>query len=397
MVIDIEKIKIGDRIRKDFGDIEELADDIKENGLINPPTVNKDYVLLTGERRLRACKSLGWKQIEVRMMDTRDAEHELNIEISENNVRKAFSRKEEVDLMRRLFRIEQAKAKERQGERTDLPENFPGSLGDARDKTASQFGISGKQMEREFVITDNKNLLDPSDFADWDEGRLSTNKAYQMVKKRQQEIEAALRKAEQEKAEMQARVNRSQNEARTATSKANELQRQLQATKAEKETTERKLKQSQDAYRELEAAKPKETIVEVEKVVEKKVEVLPKDYEDLKSKAKLANALQQDLRKEKDKFAEQQKALLELKDELEELKWSTAQGQSTENIATNIYSFCTLCYNFIGNVGGLVWLTDKIADMPEKEKEMFLKAAYAFRDWALVFTQNLERSTGNGE
>lgn len=71
MLVDIDKIIVNDRIRKDFGDIQELADDIKENGLINPPVVNKGYELLAGERRLRACKMLGWPQIEVRMMDIR--------------------------------------------------------------------------------------------------------------------------------------------------------------------------------------------------------------------------------------------------------------------------------------------------------------------------------------
>ena len=82
MLIPITKIVVQNRIRKDFGDISELAKDIEENGLINPPVVNKNYVLLAGERRLRACESLGWSQIPVTMMDTRDAEHELNIEIS---------------------------------------------------------------------------------------------------------------------------------------------------------------------------------------------------------------------------------------------------------------------------------------------------------------------------
>ena len=70
MIIPISKIIVKDRIRKDYGDIKELANDIRDNGLINPPVINKDYVLLAGERRLRACKSLGWKQIPVTMMDS---------------------------------------------------------------------------------------------------------------------------------------------------------------------------------------------------------------------------------------------------------------------------------------------------------------------------------------
>lgn len=56
----IDDIKIGNRIHKDFGDIEELAGDIEQNGLINPPVVTPDLVLIAGERRLRALKHLGW-------------------------------------------------------------------------------------------------------------------------------------------------------------------------------------------------------------------------------------------------------------------------------------------------------------------------------------------------
>lgn len=178
MIVDIEKIIIKDRIRKDFGDIQELADDIKQNGLINPPVVNKNYELLAGERRLRACKSLGWSQIEIRMMDTRDAEHELNVEISENENRKEFSKAERVDYMKRLLAIEQVKASERMNNPTQKS-----AEGEARDITAKQFGISHDTMKKEISIVDHKDLLDPADFANWDEGKLSTNKAYQAIKK----------------------------------------------------------------------------------------------------------------------------------------------------------------------------------------------------------------------
>lgn len=195
MIVDIGKVIVKDRIRKDFGDIKELADDIEQNGLINPPVVNKDYELLAGERRLRACKSLGWSQIEIRMMDTRDAEHELNVEISENENRKAFSKAERVDYMRRLLRIEQAKASERQKAGVNLGETFPEG-GRARDKAAEQFGISGKTMEKEISIVDNKDKLTPEDFADWDEGRLSTNKAYRKVKEKLEEQELRLMQLE---------------------------------------------------------------------------------------------------------------------------------------------------------------------------------------------------------
>ncbi len=157
-----------------------MAEDIRQNGLINPPVVNKEYQLLAGERRLRACKLLGWPQIEVRMMDTRDAEHELNIEISENDVRKGFTKSERVDYIKRLLRIEQAKAKERQGEHTSASNNTEVQRSD--EATAKQFDMSATTMRRELFISDNSDLLDPADFADWDEGKLSTNKAFQRIK-----------------------------------------------------------------------------------------------------------------------------------------------------------------------------------------------------------------------
>jgi len=114
MLVNLEQIKVTDRIRKDFGDIQELADDIKENGLINPPVVTPDtYELIAGERRLKAMKLLGYRQIEVRPMSVKDAEHQLNLEISENETRKDFSKKERIDYARRLERIEKVKAEQR--------------------------------------------------------------------------------------------------------------------------------------------------------------------------------------------------------------------------------------------------------------------------------------------
>ena len=63
-------------------------------------------------------KLLGYKQIEVRPMAVKDAEHQLNLEISENEARKDFSKAERIDYARRLERIESLKAKERQATST---------------------------------------------------------------------------------------------------------------------------------------------------------------------------------------------------------------------------------------------------------------------------------------
>ena len=205
MLIEIEKIKIKDRIRKDFGNIQELADDIKDNGLINPPVITPDtYELITGERRIRAMKLLGYQQIEVRPMAVKDAEHQLNLEISENEARKDFSKAERIDYARRLERIESLKAKGRMSDGGKGKENFPYLKGQTRDTVASKLGIgSGKQYEKEKFIVDNKDSLTPEDFAEWDEGNLSTNKAFQKIKKEKELLEEQLKQLELSNQNMQ--------------------------------------------------------------------------------------------------------------------------------------------------------------------------------------------------
>lgn len=202
MLIDIEKVKVKDRIRKDFGNLQELADDIQDNGLINPPVVTPDsYELIAGERRLRAMKLLGFRQIEVRPMAIKDAEHALNLEISENETRKDFSKAERIDYARRLERVESIKAKERQGTRSDLTSVEKKTEVQRTDEfVAYKLGIGKKDTYRkEKFIVENKESLSPTDFSDWDEGKLSTNKAFTRIKQEKERLEKKVRELESRK------------------------------------------------------------------------------------------------------------------------------------------------------------------------------------------------------
>lgn len=111
-------------------------------------------------------------------MSVKDAEHQLNLEISENETRKDFNKAERIDYAKRLRVIEELKAKERQGERNDLCESFHTSDDKIRssDIVADKLGVgSSRQLEKEEFIVANKDSLTPKDFAKWDDGRLCTN------------------------------------------------------------------------------------------------------------------------------------------------------------------------------------------------------------------------------
>lgn len=57
--VEISKITIGKRFRKDLGNIKELAQSIDLVGLLQPIGITKQYKLEFGQRRLEAVKSLG--------------------------------------------------------------------------------------------------------------------------------------------------------------------------------------------------------------------------------------------------------------------------------------------------------------------------------------------------
>jgi len=61
--VKIADIKIGNRFRKDLGDIKTLAGCIQEIGLLQPIVVNQDNELIAGQRRLVSCK--GDKEIAI--------------------------------------------------------------------------------------------------------------------------------------------------------------------------------------------------------------------------------------------------------------------------------------------------------------------------------------------
>ena len=137
----------------------------------------------------------------------------------------------------------------------------------------------------------------------------------------------------------------------------------------------------------------KDRIATLEKQKTQTVEVVPDDYKEVKSKAKAYDA---ESRRLNDKLADAYKKQRELEDRIRELQEVTREGLDHKNLTENVYFFCTTANNFVGNVGGLVWLTEHIAEMPKKERDLFLKASAALQDFANVFNQNLRRAMDEG-
>jgi hypothetical protein len=152
----LEAIRVEGRFRRELGDIDSLAANIAEVGLLHPIVVTPDYRLIAGARRLRAMRKLDRTRVPVRIVPIDDI---VRGEFAENVNRKDFTPSEMVaigeaiePLMRERARERQAAAGPASGKGKKKPSGsgkLPGPLkGDARDHVARYCGTSGKTYEK---------------------------------------------------------------------------------------------------------------------------------------------------------------------------------------------------------------------------------------------------------
>ncbi len=186
----VERIIVGDRHRKDMGDIEGLARSINELGLLHPIVVRPDGTLIAGERRLRAVQMLGWQDVPVTMVDLEDV---VRGEFAENTIRKDFTITEALAIAEALEPMERAAAKERQ-EAQDFgrgvtPVKFTGVSADnnrALDHVATAVGMSRPTLLKAREVQ-AAALSDPDKFGDLPEkmDKKSVDSAFREYRRRQ--------------------------------------------------------------------------------------------------------------------------------------------------------------------------------------------------------------------
>src|SRR6266852_2855351 len=111
----IKTMDVSERLRKDFGDIEDLASSISRLGLLQPIVLDDHNNLIAGGRRLAACMHLGMESIAaVRKRDLSEADKK-EIELEENIKRKDLTWQEEVTGLLQLYEIKQNRYGKRTG------------------------------------------------------------------------------------------------------------------------------------------------------------------------------------------------------------------------------------------------------------------------------------------
>jgi hypothetical protein len=141
-LLPISAIKIGQRHRRDMGDLTTLADSIRQEGLLQPIGVTDNLELVFGERRIRAVRDiLKKKTILARIVNVSSI---LAGEYHENEVRKDFTPSERVAIARAIER----QIGNRRGQRVqDFAQVGPGQK--TRDAAAEGAGFGNHETYRQ--------------------------------------------------------------------------------------------------------------------------------------------------------------------------------------------------------------------------------------------------------
>ena len=161
----VTDIVIGERFRKDLGDIAALANSIRDVGLIQPLVVTSDLRLVAGRRRLEAVRELGWDEVPVYFVTGLDDELQaIRAEFAENTCRKDFTPSEAVRIAKAIEERERVQAKARQahagpntgkGKKGSALGKLPEAVkGRTRDKVAEAIGMSPRTYEKAKTVVD---------------------------------------------------------------------------------------------------------------------------------------------------------------------------------------------------------------------------------------------------
>ena len=141
---------VGGEPKREHGDIKELKQSIEEVGLINPITINQNKKVLAGRRRLQAITELGFREVECRIIESKNDLFDFKVAIEENIKRKnltdtevAIAIKEYDEMKREIEGIKHA------GGDSIYKKNINGWT---QEKTAKDLGIKQEQVAQSIQI-----------------------------------------------------------------------------------------------------------------------------------------------------------------------------------------------------------------------------------------------------
>jgi len=148
--IPVARVFDNNRMREDYGDLEQLKFSIEQFGLMQPivvePRPEDKFLLIAGGRRFRAFQELGKTTIPAMLKDNLDDLTRAELEAEENLNRKDFNWIEECRAFRKIHGLKQQQFK------TNFPERFGRSW--SQKDTADAIRISEGKLSQDIALAD---------------------------------------------------------------------------------------------------------------------------------------------------------------------------------------------------------------------------------------------------
>lgn len=335
--VSIDVLKVHPRNTEFFDDIsgaeyEEFKNSIKEEGIISEIIVAPDMTIISGHQRYKAAKELGIKMIPIRIReDLIDEDKKLKVLLAAN-----FGRSKNDDAKQRKVAVEYVRLcgyghgeigkNHSQNSQNENSEKL------TLEEIAKRLGTSKANLTRALSIERNltesmKELLDT--------GVISKTVASDVI--------TSLSKDEQE-----------------------ELIKSMDITQ---KITQKQVQQYINEIKQLKENPP-----------------IPSDYNS--TKRELLD-YKNDYNNLKSQFNEKVLELQELRKQIENMKVTEPTEQYNKKLKDSTIFFCSKVADFIEKVGGYVWLSDHLNELPDYERKSYVNAVKAIYAWAENLLSNI--------
>ena len=329
--LNINELKPHPRNNEFFDDMtgdawEAFKESIKTSGIIEPIVVTKDMIIVSGHQRVRAAKELG---ISTVMVDIRKYENDEQVlkDLIETNIRqRGVGNPNPIKLGRCIKELEKI-----YGVREGRPEKLPKVSAVTQEQLSDMIGISVDTLQNYKKLTELIPELE--DLVET--GILAPTTATALVK-------------------------------RMTPSEQEDFVKSMDITQ---KITQKQVQQYINEIKQLKENPP-----------------IPSDYNS--TKRELLD-YKNDYNNLKSQFNEKVLELQELRKQIENMKVTEPTEQYNKKLKDSTIFFCSKVADFIEKVGGYVWLSDHLNELPDYERKSYVNAVKTIYSWAENLLSNI--------
>ncbi len=387
--INIDELKPHPRNNEFFDDMtgekwNEFLDSIKTRGVIEPIVITPEKVIVSGHQRVRACKELGIRSV---MCDvhTYNNDDEILQDLLETNIRqrgnvggsskKVGMRLRELD---RIYGIEHGGQYNNDDEiLQDLLETNIRQRGNVGG-SSKKVGMRLRELDRIYGIEHGGQRGNQYQEAKPNFSVLPQKTQEDLAKENNMSVDTY--QNYKTLADMIPELDELEKTGIVTKSTALAIMKQLS------EEEQEELISSMDTTKKI-------TQKEVQKCIDKFKEEknnpsYPSDYEQTQRELQNYKKDYEDLHRQ---FESKVEELQELRKQIEKMKETTPTEQYNQKLKDSTIFFCSKVAEFIEKVGGYVWLTEHLNELPEYERKSYISAINTVHIWSETMLDNINQ------